>query len=192
MATHNQGKVDEFRSMLNGAGIDVKSNADFDLPEPVETEDNFIGNALIKARAAMTATGLPALADDSGLSIDALDGAPGVYTADWAETPDGRDFEMAMEKVNDKIGGIKGNETAYFTSVLALVLPDGQEHIFEGIVNGTLCWPMRGRKGHGYDPIFIPENHDQTFAEMDLIYKNIISHRSKSVQKFLSYLKQNG
>ncbi len=170
----------------------LKSNADFNLPEPVETEDNFIGNALIKARAAMKATGLPALADDSGLSIDALDGAPGVYTADWAETSNGRDFDMAMEKVNDKMGGIKGNEAAKFTSVLALVHPDGQEHIFEGIVNGTLCWPMRGRKGHGYDPIFIPENHDETFAEMDLIYKNIISHRSKSVEKFLAYLKQDG
>ncbi|MEM7618337.1 MAG: RdgB/HAM1 family non-canonical purine NTP pyrophosphatase [Pseudomonadota bacterium] len=191
LATHNQGKVDEFRHMLNGAGIDVKSNADFDLPEPEETEDNFIGNALIKARAAMKATGLPALADDSGLSIDALDGAPGVYTADWAETRDGRDFVMAMEKVNDKLDGIKGDETAYFTSVLALVFPDGTEEIFEGSVNGTLCWPMRGAQGHGYDPIFVPDGHDQSFAEMDPVFKNIISHRSKSVQKFLSYLKQH-
>ena len=191
LATHNQGKVDEFRHMLNGAGIEVKSNADFNLPEPIETEDNFIGNALIKARAAMKATGLPALADDSGLSIDTLDGAPGVYTADWAETPDGRDFEMAMKKVNHKIGGIKGDEAACFTSVLALVFPDGTEEIFEGRVDGTLCWPMRGKQGHGYDPIFIPEGHNESFAEMDVIYKNIISHRSKSVQKFLSYLKQN-
>ena len=192
LATHNQGKVDEFRAMLNGAGIEIKSNADFNLPEPEETEDNFIGNALIKARAAMKATGLPALADDSGLSINCLDGAPGVYTADWAETPDGRDFEMAMTTVNEKIGGIKGDETAYFTSVLALVFPDGTEEVFEGRVDGKLCWPMRGKQGHGYDPIFIPDNHQESFAEMDIIYKNIISHRSKSVQKFLSYLKQNG
>jgi len=192
IATHNQGKVDEFRAMLEGAGIKIKSNADFNLPEPEETEDNFIGNALIKARAAVNATGLPALADDSGLSIDALDGAPGVYTADWAETSNGRDFHMAMETVNKKIGGIKGDEKAYFTSVLALVFPDGTEEVFEGQVDGTLCWPMRGKHGHGYDPIFVPKGHDESFGEMDPIYKNIISHRSKSVQKFLSYLKQNG
>ncbi len=191
IATHNQGKVDEFRHMLNTAGIEVTSNIDFNLPEPEETEDNFIGNALIKARAAMKATGLPALADDSGISIDALDGAPGVYTADWAETSTGRDFKMAMETVNEKIGGIKGSETAYFTSVLALAFPDGREEIFEGRVDGKLCWPMRGENGHGYDPIFVPEGHSESFAEMDPIYKNIISHRSKSVQKFLAYLKKN-
>jgi len=98
---------------------------------------------------------------------------------------------MAMEKVNDKIGGITGQETAYFTSVLALVFPDGTEEVFEGRVDGKLCWPMRGKQGHGYDPIFIPQGHDESFAQMDPIYKNIISHRSKSVQKFLSYLKEN-
>jgi XTP/dITP diphosphohydrolase len=193
LATHNKGKVDEFKEMLDPLGITLKSAADFDLPEPEETENTFTGNALLKARAAVNHAGIPALADDSGLSIDALDGAPGVYSARWAEKEDGtRSFHDAMEKVYNKLGGIDGTQTAYFTAVLALVYPDGREETFEGRVDGKLCWPPRGEKGFGYDPIFIPDGHEMTFAEMEPSFKHAISHRAIAVEKFRQYLKQNG
>ena len=191
LATHNQGKVDEFQTMLAELNVDLRSSADFNLSEPEETEDTFIGNALLKARAAMQETGLPCLADDSGLSIDALNGEPGIHSARWAETGKGRDFDMAMHKVKDKLENIDGTQTAYFTAVLALVYPDGREEIFEGRMGGVLCWPMRGKKGFGYDPIFIPDGYDQTFAEMEPDFKNSISHRAKAVEKFLTYMKDN-
>ena len=191
IATHNQGKVAEFQQMLEGLEITLKSAADFNLPEPDETEETFIGNALLKARAAVQATGLPSLADDSGLCVDALNGAPGIYSARWGETPEGRDFNMAMARVNKEAGGIDGTQTAHFTAVLALVYPDGREEVFEGIMKGHLCWPMRGSKGHGYDPIFIPEGYDLTCAEMEPVQKNEISHRALAVEKFKNYLMQN-
>lgn len=195
LATHNKGKVAEFAKMLDELNIELKSAADFDLPEPEETENSFIGNALIKARAACAATGLPALADDSGLCIDALNGAPGIYSADWAETKghgqEGRDFNFAMERVKTEIGGISGDETAHFKAVLALVYPDGHEEIFEGRFEGHLTWPKRGENGHGYDPIFVPEGYDITAGEMLTEEKNLISHRAKAVEKFKEYLIQN-
>jgi len=191
LASHNQKKIEEMRTMLAPYNIELKSAKDFDLVEPDETEDTFQGNALIKAKAAMEATGLPSLSDDSGLSIDALGGAPGVYSADWAETENGRDFQMAMSKVNDKIGGINGTQTGRFTSLLALVLPNGQEEFFEGVVEGKLSWPPCGDKGFGYDPIFVPAGYQVTFAEMDSEEKNKISHRALAMKKFEDYLKTN-
>jgi len=191
IATHNKGKVAEFDKLLDGLNITLKSAADFDLPEPEETEKTFIGNALLKARAAVKETGVVCLADDSGIAIDALDGAPGIYSARWAETNNGRDFDMAMERVNKEIGGIDGTQTARFVAVLALVYPDGREEIFEGLAEGNLCWPPRGTKGFGYDPIFVPENFDITFAEMDPNKKHAMSHRAKAVAKFKDYLIKN-
>lgn len=194
IATHNQGKAEEFQKMLSDLNIEITSAADFNLSEPVETESTFTGNALLKARAACQATGLPTLADDSGLCVDALDGAPGIHTADWAETQGhgqkGRDFKMAMKRVNDDLGGIKGDETACFMAVLALVYPDGREEVFEGRMDGTLTWPMRGENGHGYDPIFVPKGYDITASEMNPDKKNAISHRAKAVAKFKKYLEQ--
>lgn len=191
IATHNQGKMVEFHKMLDGLGIELNSAADFNLPEPEETEDSFVGNALIKARAACEATGLPALADDSGLCVDALEGKPGIYSARWGETPQGRDFNVAMQRVNDKCGGIDGTQTAHFMAVLALVYPDGQEEIFKGKAQGKLCWPPAGDKGHGYDPFFIPDGFKMTFAQMEIEQKNSISHRSKAVKKLKEYLADN-
>jgi len=188
IATHNQGKVEEFRQMFADMGIEIKSAADYNLPEPEETETTFEGNALLKARAACAATGLPALADDSGLCVDALDGAPGIYSARWGETSQGRDFNIAMKRVSDELGGIDGTQSAYFIAVLALVYPDGREELFEGRMEGGLTWPMRGEQGHGYDPIFIPDGYDVTCAEMDATEKNAISHRAKAVEKFKDYL----
>jgi len=189
IATHNLGKVAEFREML--PDFDIKSAADFNLPEPEETENTFVGNAILKARAAMEATGLSCLADDSGLAIDALDGDPGIYSARWAEIDGRRDFNMAMQQVNEKLDGIKGDETAHFVAVLALLKPDGTEEVFEGRASGKLCWPPRGEKGFGYDPIFVPNGHDITFAEMEPTFKHGISHRAKAVEKFIAYLKNN-
>lgn len=191
IATHNQGKVLEFQQMFDGMDLEIKSAADFDLAEPEETESTFEGNALLKARAACEATGLPALADDSGICVDALDGAPGIYSARWGETPNGRDFTVAMERVHKELNGIDGSQTAYFIAVLALVYPDGQEELFEGRMEGHLTWPMRGDCGHGYDPIFVPNGYDVTCAEMSAEDKNAISHRAKAVEKFKKYLEKN-
>jgi len=191
LATHNQGKVHEFEVMLDGLVGKLSSALDYKLDEPEETETTFTGNALLKARAAMQATGLPCLADDSGLCVDGLDNAPGIYSARWAETPNGRDFSMAMGRINDELNGINGTQTAYFMVVLALVYPDGREEVFEGRVDGTLTWPMRGEKGHGYDPIFVAQGYDITFAEMDVDKKNAISHRAVAVEKLKKYLTEN-
>lgn len=191
IATHNQGKVVEFQKMLGGLGVTLKSAADFGLPEPEETEKTFVGNALLKARAAMEATGLPTLADDSGLCVVDLDDAPGIYSARWAETPQGRDFDKAMKRVHKELNGIDGTQKAYFIAVLALMYPDGRQEIFEGRVQGTLCWPPRGSHGHGYDPIFIPEGHYISFGEMAAEQKNAMSHRAVAVEKFLHYMQKN-
>lgn len=187
VATHNRGKLEEIQALLEPFGIKLTSNADHNLPEPEETETTFVGNAKIKAHAAAKATGLPALADDSGLSVDALEGAPGVYTADWAETPSGRDFIMAMEKTWEKLEAINAPypRTAQFRCTLVLAWPDGHDEVFEGVMPGQLVWPMRGDQGHGYDPIFQPEGFDITFGEMDRWEKNKISHRADAFNKLV-------
>ncbi len=186
LATHNRGKVEEVRALLAPHGVTLTSNADHALPEPEETEDSFLGNARIKARAAARATGLPALADDSGLEVDALGGAPGVRTADWAETPQGRDFGLAMARAHEALlaSGAPEPWTARFVSVLVLAWPDGREQSFEGRAEGRVVWPPRGPLGHGYDPVFVPEGHERTFAEMTAEEKNALSHRGKSIRAF--------
>jgi len=187
IATHNAGKLEEFHQLLAPRGIKIVSAGDMNLPEPEETEDNFVGNARIKAHAAVLATGLPALADDSGIEVDGLDGAPGVYTADWAETPHGRDFHLAMTRTWNELEARRAPEprTARFCSTLVLAWPDGHDEVFEGAVNGRIVWPIRGNDGHGYDPIFMPEGHDVTFAEMTADAKNAISHRRRSLDKLM-------
>lgn len=187
IATHNQGKLDEMRHLLAPFGIEVSGAADHDLPEPAETEQTFVGNARIKAHAAAKATGLPALSDDSGIEIDALGGAPGVYTADWAETENGRDFVMAMERAHRELRSRNAPEpwTARFCCTLVLAWPDGHDEVFPGVMEGRVVWPMRGSEGHGYDPIFQPDGHDVTFGEMDRWAKNKISHRAKAVAQLV-------
>jgi XTP/dITP diphosphohydrolase len=185
IATHNKGKLEEMEALLVPFGITVSGAADHDLPEPEETGTTFVENARIKAHAAAKATGLPALSDDSGIEIDALDGAPGVYTADWAETPNGRDFVMAMQKTHDLLEakGAPHPHTARFCCTLVLAWPDGHDEVFPGVMEGQVVWPMRGDQGHGYDPIFQPAGYDITFGEMDRWEKNKISHRAKAVEQ---------
>lgn len=188
IATHNQGKLDEMRALLAPFGVIVTGAAEMGLPEPDETETTFVGNARIKAHAAVKATGLPALSDDSGIEIDALGGAPGVYTADWAETPNGRDFVMAMTRTHDELQKIDAPQprTARFCCTLVLAWPDGHDEVFPGVMPGRVVWPMRGDQGHGYDPIFVPDGYDVTFGEMDRWDKNKISHRADAVQKLVA------
>jgi len=187
VATHNAGKLAEIADLLAPYGITVIGAAERNLPEPDETETTFVGNARIKAHAAAKATGLPALSDDSGIEIDALDGAPGVYTADWAETPSGRDFEMAMTKAYDRLraSGAPAPWTARFCCTLVLAWPDGHDEVFPGTVSGQVTWPMRGAHGHGYDPIFQPAGYDISFAEMDPAEKNRISHRADAFSQLV-------
>lgn len=185
VATHNKGKLVEISALLAPFGVKITSNDDHGLPEPVEDGSTFVDNARIKAHAAAKATGLPALADDSGLSVDALDGAPGIYTADWAETPNGRDFPMAMKKVEDKLAA-DASRKAQFNCTLVLAWPDGHDEVFAGILHGELVWPMRGLEGHGYDPVFQPDGYTQTCGEMDPDLKNKISHRADAFAKLVS------
>lgn len=188
IATHNAGKLEEMQQLFAPHGITVVGAAEMDLAEPEETESTFVGNARIKAQAAVDATGLPALADDSGIEVDGLDGAPGVYTADWAETPNGRDFLMAMTKTHDLLEerGAPHPRKARFCATFVLIWPDGHEEIFAGTVDGTLVWPIRGKLGHGYDPMFQPDGYDITFAEMGADQKNKISHRADAFAKLMS------
>ncbi len=188
IATHNKGKLEEMEHLLKPFGVSVVGAAEMDLPEPEETEDTFVGNARIKAHAAAKATGFPALSDDSGITIDALGGAPGVYTADWAETPNGRDFVMAMTRAHDEleIKNAPHPRFAQFRCTLVLAWPDGHDEAFEGVMPGHLVWPMRGDNGFGYDPMFVPEGFDITFAEMDRWEKNKISHRARAVKQFIA------
>ena len=182
VATHNAGKLAEIRALLAPFGTEVVSAAELGLPEPEETEQTFVGNARIKAHAAARAAGLPALADDSGIAIDGLDGAPGVHTADWAETPHGRDFMQAMTRTWRELDAraIPEPRSAQFRATLLLLWPDGHEEVFEGVAPGRLVWPPRGVLGHGYDPIFVPDGHDRTYAEMTAAEKNAISHRARA------------
>ncbi|WP_375567983.1 RdgB/HAM1 family non-canonical purine NTP pyrophosphatase [Seohaeicola saemankumensis] len=188
VATHNKGKLDEIADLLVSFGVSVVGAAELNLPEPDETETTFVGNARIKAHAAAQATGLPALADDSGIAIDALDGAPGVYTADWAETPNGRDFVMAMTRAHEELEAANAPQprTARFCCTLVLAWPDGHDEVFEGVMPGKIVWPMRGDQGHGYDPIFQPDGYDQTFGEMARWEKNRISHRADAFGKLVA------
>ncbi|MGH1576101.1 RdgB/HAM1 family non-canonical purine NTP pyrophosphatase [Planktotalea sp.] len=187
IATHNAGKLEEMRELLAPFGVSVVGAAEKNLPEPEETENNFVGNARIKAHAAVKATGLPALSDDSGIEVEALGNEPGVYTADWAETPNGRDFVMAMTKTHNKLEAINAPHPrkARFCSTLVLAWPDGHDEVFEGKVNGSLVWPMRGSVGHGYDPMFMPDGYDITFGEMAFEKKNEISHRADAFAKLV-------
>ena len=182
VATHNTGKLEEIADLLGPFGVSITSVAELGLPEPEETENSFVGNARIKAHAAARASGLPALADDSGLEVAALNGAPGVRTADWAETGAGRDFGMAMQRVWDALqqSGATPPFGAAFCCTLVLAWPDGHDEVFEGRMPGQIVWPGRGSQGHGYDPIFQPEGHDQTFGEMGRWQKNRLSHRGRA------------
>ena len=179
-------------AMLSPYGVTCVGAADMNLPEPEETETTFVGNARIKAHAAAQATGMIALSDDSGIQVDGLNGAPGVYTADWAETPKGRDFEMAMTRTWSELEAVHAPypRTARFCSTLVLAWPDGHDEVFEGTVEGEVVWPMRGAQGHGYDPMFQPIGYDITFAEMDPAEKNRISHRADAFSKLLTVFDQ--
>lgn len=187
VATHNKGKLDEMRHLLEPFGVSVTGAADHGLPEPEETGTTFLDNARLKAHAAAKATGLPALSDDSGIEIDALGGAPGVYTADWAETGNGRDFIMAMTHAHNELEAVSAPHprTARFCCTLVLAWPDGHDEVFPGVMEGQVVWPMRGEQGHGYDPVFQPEGYDVTFGEMDRWEKNKISHRANAVAKLV-------
>ncbi len=182
VASHNEGKVREIADLLAPFAIDIVSAAQLDLPEPDETGDTFIANAILKAVAAAQGSGLPALADDSGLAVAALDDAPGIYSARWAGPE--RDFQAAMAQVQEKLGQ-DPNRRAYFVSVLALAWPDGQVDCFEGRVHGILIWPPRGGDGFGYDPMFLPDGFRQTFGEMPYDEKQRISHRAVAFQKLI-------
>ena len=187
VATHNKGKLEEISALLEPFSVVVTSAGELGLAEPEETETTFIGNARIKAHFAAQASGLPALADDSGISIDGLGGAPGVYTADWAETPKGRDFVMAMTRAWAELEAARAPypRTAQFRCTLVMAGPDGHDEVFEGVMPGQVVWPMRGDQGHGYDPIFQPDGFDVTFGEMDRWKKNEISHRADAFRKLV-------
>ena len=192
IASHNQGKVREIRALLAPYGIEPVSAGDLGLPEPEETGLSFADNALLKARASAEGSGLVALADDSGLCVTALGGAPGVYTADWAEKQGyeggpGRDWYMAMGKVEGKLAeqGPKADRSAAFVCTLALAWPDGHSEVFEGRVAGSLTWPPRGTLGFGYDPVFVPEGQRQTFAEIEPAAKHAVSHRADAFAKLV-------
>ncbi len=180
VASHNQGKVREIGDLLRPFGLEVVSAGDLNLDEPEETETTFVGNAKLKALAAATASGLPALADDSGLAVTALNGDPGLYSARWAGPE--RDFNLAMEKVEkalqEKSATSAQDRHAQFVCALCLAWPDQHTECFEGRVDGTLIWPPRGDKGFGYDPMFVMKGHDITFGEMAPAKKHEISHRA--------------
>ena len=186
VATHNPGKARELAEILENR-FQLVTAGELGLAEPEETETTFVGNALLKARAASDASGLPALADDSGLSIAALEGAPGVFSARWAGP--GRDFGAAMRKVEERLQETEGDDrTAWFTCALALAWPKGPAVVVEGRIDGTLAFPPRGTRGFGYDPIFVPEGGGQTFGEMDPAHKDAMSHRARAFAKLKAAL----
>ena len=188
VATHNKGKLEEIERLLQPFSVAVVSAGELGLPEPEETETTFVGNARLKAHFAAKATGFPALADDSGICVDALGGDPGVYTADWAETGSGRDFPMAMAKVWDRLEEVHAlfPRCAQFRCTLVMAWPDGHDEVFEGVMPGQVVWPMRGDQGHGYDPMFQPDGFNKTFGEMDRWKKNEISHRADAFRKLVA------
>ena len=177
IASHNAGKIKEIEDLVQPYGIAVSGAEEAGVPEPEETETSFAGNALLKARAAAQASGAVSLADDSGLSVDALGGAPGVYSARWAGSP--RDFGRAMARVHEELADAE-DRTARFVCVLALAAPDGTAATYEGEVEGEIVWPPRGRGGFGYDPVFVPKGETRTFAEMSAQEKRGLSHRARA------------
>ena len=193
IATHNAGKLKEISALLAPHGVQCISAGSLGLPEPAETGETFVANALIKAHAAAQASGLPALADDSGLCVAALGGRPGVYTADWAERqrfegPPGRDWYLAMGKVEGLLAeqGVDAPRDCWFACVLAVAWPDGEHAVYEGRADGTLTWPPRGTLGFGYDPVFVPAGRSATFAELDPAEKHAISHRADAFAKLVA------
>ena len=188
IASHNEGKVREIRALLAPYGIEPVSAKEIDLPEPIENGTTFFANAELKARSAADLSGLPALSDDSGLCVEALNGDPGVFTADWAATANGsRDWTLAMQKVEDALqaNGPDASRDAHFVCVLALAWPDGHVEWFEGRADGTLTWPPRGTVGFGYDPVFVPLGRDRTYAELPPEEKHAISHRADAFRKLV-------
>jgi XTP/dITP diphosphohydrolase len=186
VATHNPGKARELAEILENR-FELVTSGELGLAEPDETETTFAGNALLKARAAADASGLVALADDSGLSVAALDGSPGIYSARWAGP--GRDFTVAMAKVEERLEEAGARDfTAWFTSALAVAWPGGPAVVVEGRVDGALSFPPRGDQGFGYDPIFVPEGHELTFGEMDPVAKDGMSHRARAFAKLKAAL----
>lgn len=183
IASHNQGKVREIGELLAPFGVEVVSAGALGLPEPEETGTTFVANAELKAHAAAHAAGLPALADDSGLAVEALGGDPGIYSARWAGPS--KDFTAAMELVNDRLDA-NPDRRARFVCALALAWPDGHCETFEGVVEGELVWPPRGKAGFGYDPMFLPAGKSETFGEMDAQAKHAISHRADAFRKLVA------
>jgi len=188
LATHNAGKLAEIRALLAPLGVDVVSSGELGLPEPVEDGDSFVANAVLKARAAVDATGLPALADDSGIEVLGLDRQPGIYSARWAGPE--RDFNSAMAKVRqelaERFGDFeKADKRACFVTVLCLLWPDGHQEIAEGDVTGQLVDPPRGQGGFGYDPMFQPLDRSETFAEMSAADKRSLSHRARAMDRLI-------
>jgi XTP/dITP diphosphohydrolase len=183
IASHNSGKVREIEALLAPFDVAVSSASELNLPEPEETGETFVENAEIKARAISVATDCPVLADDSGLCVDVLGGAPGVYSARWAG-PD-RDFDIAMQKIMEATADFETCK-AHFVSVLCLCWPDGHTETFEGTVHGHLSWPARGDQGFGYDPIFVPDGHLETFAQMDPAKKHAMSHRADAFNQMVT------
>jgi XTP/dITP diphosphohydrolase len=193
IATHNPGKLREIQDLLAPLGIDCVGAAELGLPEPEEIGNTFVDNADLKARQAADLSGLPALADDSGLAVDALHGLPGIFSARWAEDDAGkRDFGRAMERVWGEVeaAGDDASRDAHFACALSLAWPeDGQVESFEGRVDGTLVWPPRGQKGFGYDPMFVAAGHEETFGEMNPEAKHRISHRADAFRKLVASLR---
>jgi XTP/dITP diphosphohydrolase len=182
VASHNPGKVREIAELLAPYGIEASPAATLGLDEPEETESTFAGNATLKARAAARAAATPALADDSGLCVDALGGEPGVYSARWAGP--NKDFAVAMAKVNERLAN-RSDRRAHFLCALAIAWPDGEARVFEGRVSGVLIWPPRGTLGFGYDPMFVPDGHALSFGEMEPAKKHAMSHRARAFAKFV-------
>lgn len=183
IASHNPGKLEEIADLLRPFEIETVSAGALGLPEPEETGTSFTENAVLKALAAARESGLPALADDSGLVVPALDGRPGIYSARWAGP--GKDFRTAMERVDRELAG-GSDRRAYFVCVLCLAWPDGHRETYEGRIDGELVWPPRGERGFGYDPVFRPDGYDVTFGEMDPAKKHAISHRADAFAKLVA------
>ena len=185
IASHNPGKVREIRALLGPYGVEPVSAADLDLPEPEETGVTFVDNAELKARQAADLSGLPALADDSGLCVEALDGDPGIFSARWAGPE--KDFTVAMRRVENALqaAGPDASRDAHFVCALALAWPDGHVEWFEGRVDGTLIWPPRGDQGFGYDPMFVMNGMDRSFGEIDPEQKHATSHRARAFEQLV-------
>jgi len=192
IASHNKGKIKEIGELISPLGISVVSASEMGVDEPEETGKTFAENALLKAKNTAEKTGLPALADDSGLAVTALDGAPGIYSARWAG--EDKDFGKAFLRIKQELAAknVKDANTthAYFICALCFAVPKEDPQIFEGRIDGKLTFPPRGNHGFGYDPIFIPDGYDVTFAEMDSLKKHSISHRARAFEKFVKYLRE--